>query len=169
MAKREKVILVIMSLAVVYGIYALFLSTPSKTTFDGAGEELKGLIRLITDVSVSLNKENLTEANTYTIARAEAEWVKDPFVEMEVTVISEKNGDLKAIDASLYKSMFNYSGFLEMGERRIAIVNGMEYQTGDEVEKGGYVVREINPTRVVIEIRGKQEKITVPLVEETLL
>ncbi|MDY6972694.1 MAG: hypothetical protein SV775_10245 [Thermodesulfobacteriota bacterium] len=169
MTKREKMILFVMFLAVLYGVYALFLSTPSKPALVDAGEESKKLNKLIADVSVSLSKDNLTEINTQTIAMAEAEWFKDPFAEIEVSVIRGQNGELRAFDADPYRSILNYSGYLEVGGERIAIVNGSEYLTGDLMEKDGYIVREIHPSEVVLEIIGEQEKITVPLVEETSL
>ena len=66
---------------------------------------------------------------------------------------------------------FTYSGYLEMVGVRIAIINGMEYETGDEIVGGPYVLRGIYPNRVVIGIKGvdgEKGKITVPIEEEIL-
>ncbi|MBW2358691.1 MAG: general secretion pathway protein GspB [Deltaproteobacteria bacterium] len=63
---------------------------------------------------------------------------------------------------------FSYSGYMEMGDRKIAIIDGMEYKTGEEIVPGGFVIRAIYPNKIVIGIKGKEEEITVPLVEEVL-
>jgi hypothetical protein len=57
-----------------------------------------------------------------------------------------------------------YSGFLQMGQKRLAIINGMEYETGDRLEPGGFLLKSISPTRVVIAPRGKKSKsISLPM------
>ena len=43
-----------------------------------------------------------------------------------------------------------YSGFLEVGSKRLAIINGMEYEAGDKLDPGGFTIKSILPTRVMI-------------------
>jgi hypothetical protein len=60
-----------------------------------------------------------------------------------------------------------YTGFLRMDDKRLAIINGMEYEVGDSLEPGGFVIRSISAGRVVIAPPGKKKKtITLPM-EET--
>ena len=47
----------------------------------------------------------------------------------------------------------------------MAIINGMEYRTGENLDQGGGTVRSILPDRVVIESAGTGEKISVPYKE----
>jgi len=72
------------------------------------------------------------------------------------------------VERSAPEAGFTYSGYLEIGDRRLAIINGIEYETGDELAMGGYIVRGIYPNRVVIEVKWRKEKIIVPLEEEVL-
>ena len=54
-----------------------------------------------------------------------------------------------------------------MGDKRLAIINGMEYETGDILESGGGIIRKIFPDHVVISPRGGNKKtMTLPM-EET--
>jgi type II secretory pathway component PulC len=50
-------------------------------------------------------------------------------------------------------------------KKKIAVINGLEYLIGEEIEPGGFIAREIYPDRVVIEMKGQKQKIIVPLVE----
>lgn len=163
MAKREKVILIITFLAVIYAAYALFLSAPKNASPVPAGEELKGLQALVDELKQNLQKENLSEADTYVLEKVNAEWGPDPFYEEK---IEQKTSS--ALDALPENITLNYYGYMEIGKRRVAIINGMEYETGEELEVEGYIVRGIYPTKAVIEIRARQSKIQLPLVEEVL-
>jgi hypothetical protein len=164
-SKREKVIVILMIVAIAYGIYDFFLASPSKPieTFDAA-MELEELDKLRSHVTGELAKEKISGTEDYVITQAERDWQKDPFLQMKVPQVKPS---IKA-EAMRVAVDFKYSGFVELGAKRTAVINGMEYQTGDELDPGGYMLREISPKRVVIEVRGKGQKIIVPLAEELL-
>jgi len=156
-----------MSIVILYGAYSLFFSSSKKNTGFSAEVQMKQLHKLITDVSVGLSKDNLTEIEIYTIARAEAGWEKDPFFMKKDHTAGKMGGEFDySAPASLGK--FNYSGYIEIGGKKMAIINNMEYETGDELEPGLYFIRGIDPAKVVIEIGETQEKIVIPIVEEVL-
>lgn len=162
MAKREKVILILAGAALIYGACHFFLFSGSKTAPVNAKEELKGLEKLVDDVSLSLGKEAADKTVTFIIARAETGWTKDPFFEKRpsgIKEIDEKPGPA-ACDMT-----FVYSGCLEMKGKRICIINGMEYEAGEELVTGGYVVRRIHPKNVIIEVKADGQEIVVPIQE----
>lgn len=161
MAKREKVILIMMSVVVAFGIYNFLFSSGAKkkpaVTVTGVAETNK----FIADVANSF-KDNLTETNMYIIRQARTEWNQDPFVKIELPVkpqvkISTKN------EPTTKQVNYTYSGFLKMGERKLAIINGLEYESGEEIERGGYVVKLVEPNRVVLGISGKSGKEDITL------
>ena len=172
MTKRERVILVLMSLVVAYGAYALFFSSPPKGTSKYGESRSSELNKLITELAVGLTKEGPTETDIYIIEKAESKWVKDPFFEKKISVVKEKEkapkGEAEAEAEVLPEVTFSYSGYMQMGDRKIAIIDGMEYKTGEEIVPGGFIIRAIYPNKIVIGIKGKEEEITVPLVEEVL-
>ena len=161
MSKREKAILIFMFFAVIYGGYAFFFSAPKNASPAPAGEVLKVLQTLVDEVKQNLQKENLSEADTYVLKKVNDKWVTDPFYEKR---IEEKIPG--ATDALREDITFNYYGYMQIGERRVAIINGMEYEAGEELEIDGYIVSGIYPTKAVIKIRGRESKIILPLVEE---
>jgi hypothetical protein len=59
-----------------------------------------------------------------------------------------------------------YNGFIELGSKRLAIINGQEYEAGDKLNPGGFTIKSILPTRVVIvSAQGEGAPIVLPLQE----
>ena len=54
-----------------------------------------------------------------------------------------------------------------MGDTRLAIISGMEYEIGDRLEPQGFVIRRILPNHVVVAPPGKQKKTMILPMEET--
>ncbi|MEA4856762.1 MAG: hypothetical protein AAGU21_10445 [Solidesulfovibrio sp.] len=55
-----------------------------------------------------------------------------------------------------------YTGYVELGSGRLAVVDGMEYQVGDALESGGYKVVAIAPDQVVLESLVNGQRMTLP-------
>jgi len=58
-----------------------------------------------------------------------------------------------------------YSGYLSLGDLNLAIINNLEYQAGEELEQGGYVIEQIYPEKAIIRVIGTRRNIVVPLEE----
>ena len=157
MAKREKIIIFIMILTILYGVYAFFIAPSSKKPkpVSVSTEVMKvDVNKLMGDVSKVLKDGDSAIVDAYIVARAEEEWAADPFYTENVS--SGHTGEVKLV----------YTGYLEIGKRKIAIINGVDYQIGDELEMTGYTIRNINPSRVVVVDKRGRGEITVPLLEE---
>lgn len=61
---------------------------------------------------------------------------------------------------------FSYTGYLDAGSRRLAIINGIEYMVGDQLDSGSLVVKSIDPEKVVLEDAGKRGQLTIPFTGE---
>jgi hypothetical protein len=162
MNKREKIILSAMLVALLFAAYS-FLSTSSSQKTDVASEkELASVKALTTQIAEDLKKDSLTDTDKCILGRAEAEWATDPFLEKRLTSTPEPArgaGGAQTGD-------FIYSGYLEAGKKRLAVINGMEYQAGEQLEAGGYIVKSIDPEKVVLEDVGKGGQITLPFSAE---
>jgi hypothetical protein len=169
MSKREKIILIIMALTIVYGFYALFLENPSagKPKLAATGNKLDTFNKFITTVA-TLVKGGVSEEETYIIDKIPVKWTKDPFLNTRKEVAfkpeKEKLDEVKK-SATAQELGIVYSGFLNMGNRNLAIINGIEYEKGEKLPDGAHIVEEIHPNRVVVGMQGKKKKITVKLEE----
>jgi hypothetical protein len=161
MDKREKMILALMVVALLGAAIVLF-SGPSSQPIDITKEkELSNVKALSDQLTADVNKETLTDTEKYILKRVEADWPSDPFLEKKLTIPS---ADRAA--AGQRPVEFSYTGYLDVGSRRLAIINGMEYLEGEPMETGGYVVRSIDPEKVVLEDMGGRGQLAIPFTGE---
>ena len=151
-----------MLLAVVYGGYILFLSSPKQKSALNDGNEQKALKSFIIKIAEK-SATGLSKKQVYVLQKAETKWERDPFIHIEPKKMPEEKKESPQPVLAI-KQM--YTGFLEMGDKRLAIIDGMEYEAGDILEPGGYTIRSISPSRVVIALPGrKTETMTLPMEE----
>ncbi len=162
MSKREKIILFFMALSLVYGFFIFFIEAPGKKGAMGQSSKLESLNKFISHVA-ELTKESLSEIDSYIIEKAPKQWDKDPLLSSDMEF--QFKAESTEADVSALKVNIKYTGYLNMGAKNFAILNGLEYEEGEELEKGGFILRKVYPERVIIVIKGKQEEITIPLEE----
>ena len=153
---REIVIVVIMLGAVLYGVYHIFIASSSKPTDGVDRENVAEIEGLIEDASEVFKDTGSYPVYAYIVSRAETRWERDPFFDEVVNAPSMSASDLG----------LEYTGYLEIGKRRIAVINSVSYEIGDELELGEYVVKRIGLSAVVIEGKISRTNITVPFLEE---
>jgi hypothetical protein len=158
MAKREKILLICATLALVFGALYLLTSAPgTKRPQDGPSARPDADREFLERLNIELQKEALSDAENYVLKRSALEWQADP------TLGRPLSPEVKAekLDAMAGQA-FQYTGYVIVGSERIAIINGLEYMVGEHLVSGGYVVRTIEPERVVLEAPGKSAKIFIP-------
>ena len=153
-----------MVVAVGYGGYTLFLSgPPGETALMREGDrELKALNSFISKVA-DKTKKSLSKEQAYVLQKAQTEWKQDPLIQIEPKMSREERD---AREPLVLKNKILYTGFLQMGHKRLAILNGIEYEVGDRLEPDGVILRGIHPNHVVIgspDVRSK--KVILPMEE----
>ena len=150
-------------LTVVYGIYVWFLASPQQATTVTGDNDQKALNAFILKVAEKTGSR-LSEKQIYALQKAENKWKRDPLIQIEPKTSTE---EVEERQEPVLTSKANYTGFLSMGDKRLAIINGTEYEAGDVLEPDGFIIQSISPSRVVIAPPGKKKKtLTLPL-EET--
>ncbi len=172
MTNREKIIVGLMLLTVVYGIYTLFFegkikSSTAPTVTISATKQLETLNAFITKVAEA-SQAGLSKEDKYIISRAESAWKQDPLTTVELTNMPEDEikRQKQVVDASGPQLNVSYTGFMQMGDKKFAVINGLEYTTGDELVQGGFIVGSITPSQVVIISTGRNKKRFVFPLEE---
>ena len=173
MSKREIIIVFAALVAIMYAVYSLTTSSSSNQITNNTDIKKTGAVKFIANLSEILGKNTLDKTNIYIIARAEAEWEKDPFLKTELTKKSEVPKQPVPVEEVPKQTVpveeklsLTYSGYLEMGDKKLAIINDVEYETNDELELVGYIVEKIEPLRVIISDKERQRKIIVPIEQE---
>ena len=177
MAKREKILVVMAIVALIYGAYNFFFaSVPKKDstkvveTFSGADFKKPNFQKqgktdvdsFVTDVITKIVALDNSKKDMYIIKKAETSWTKNPFAKSDLPLnikIKEK------IDQVLsFENRPVYSGYIAVGSKKMAIINGMEYAVGDTIVQTDYIIKSISSIQVVAGSSGKT-KIILPLKE----
>lgn len=165
--KRQMIILGIMGIVVLYAAVDFLTPKKSPSTADRA-QKTAELTTFVTDLTVNLGRDQTKNLNALIFSRAEKEWTQNPFLDAKsykawsaarAPVKKEEGG------AAVPKSEFVYSGYIETGLKRMAIINGIEYAEGENLDVKGYMLKSVSPSKVVIENRGIGATVNVPLLE----
>ncbi|MBF0117383.1 MAG: hypothetical protein HQK79_00990 [Desulfobacterales bacterium] len=166
MATREKIIIILMIAVLGYGGFSYLV--PSKDVALDFTKKVEEAKQFASTFSTALASAQIPETDKHLISKASIEWVKDPLLSIPLPVETKKKPDDQAKLQQMAK--FIFSGFLNFGGRSLAVINGIEYEAGDEIlNQPGYIVRRISPNQVEIGIRDEDENITIPLEEKSIL
>lgn len=145
MTNREKIIVGVMVLTVGYGAIELLLprNRAAGSLPAAAAEGVNAFIAKVADTI----KSAASDSSALVVQKAEAAWKQDPF--LEIRKPQPPPPDPKGPKDETRMNLV-YSGFIEIGAKRMAIINGMEYEAGDTVNPGGFTVKSVLPTKVLI-------------------
>ncbi len=158
MEKREKIILILAGLALLYGVFDYFILSPDKNAVMQSETESKFTDFLeninATLASLEILEQKKTNAD-YLISMIESEWKNDPFSLIkrnQKTEIDKETADLM------------YSGFIRLGNKMLAVIDGMEYTIGENIKDSGYKIIQISSKNVIL-INKLNKKIVLYLKE----
>ena len=89
----------------------------------------------------------------YLVERAARDWVKDPFIPSSALLKSQaavQTPEQRNAESSGPAPDFVYTGFLQLGDKKLAVINAMEYTVGESIGTRGYYIKSITPNKVVI-------------------
>ena len=169
MTIREKIIVGIMCLAIVIGALDLIFRGktrpgPAPTASGSSTGELKTFVAEITG---KLANEKVSMDYQHMIRQAGTDWTKDPFIQ-SVKPLKKRLSTIGSAPKKPTKSTaprYIYSGFMQLGETRLAIINGLEYAVGENLLNKAYYVKTISPNRVVLAKAKGGETIQVFITE----
>ena len=152
MKKREKILLILTLIVAVYALMDFFIL--SKTahrpdtrrsithTQKNTGEFVTRSMARISKIDQQIKQPRLQTL----ISKIESDWDHDPFVQ------PLKSDPLEVVSSpSLPVSDFVYSGYMSVGDILFAVINGVEYRTGEIMPENGVKVINITPQRVILQ------------------
>ncbi len=163
MGKREKILVALMVAAILYGGFELLVlgiggrtnhETPSPTDPHAA-------LEMVQQIKHEMNDVKLKPHQQYALEAAAANLQNDLFHVLPGIGPIAPERPLTA-DESVD---FRYTGYLEIGDRRLAIINGKEYAEGDALARKGFVLKRVTPGSVAIEAGSDARQILVPYSE----
>lgn len=159
--KRQTIIIIITVLALLYGAYAL-LTDGKEQKYTKKSDPVEKS-NYITGITGDLMKNPLTIADAYIIGRAEVEWGRNPFWEKGSYREWAAKDNVKTADEPAAKII--YSGYVDAGKKKMAVINGLEYSVGEKLEVNGYVLKKITAAKVVIRNKNTGSELEIVIQE----
>ena len=159
--KREIIILVIAALFILYAGYEYLIAGPASKKVKTSTESVN-INTSSTGITKDLGKDKITDFDAYVIRRMEADWGKNPFWKKDsYKAWATRDG---AVSGSVLAKII-YSGYVDSGKNKLAVINGLEYRVGEQLELEGYVLKQITPSSVLIFNKYTGNKEEIPLQE----
>jgi hypothetical protein len=152
-----------MIIVVAYGGYSYFSDSDDQAIVSSSRQKLAELKKFVIDAATNLSNEYISAADKYIIDQAEKVWPQDPFLKAAAPLTSEPFQ--ASAEVTIQTVQMFYTGFLQTSDALIAIVNGSEYETGDQLSDAGYYVKQILPSKIILGIENSPDTITLPLDE----
>jgi hypothetical protein len=158
--KRQIIILALMALAVIYGIYEIIFGSSAGNKVVTVNTSTSAIN---SNIAAVLLNSPLEKLDAYIVGRAEADWKNNPFLDSHL--YKEWLAREQTIDTSKIAAKIIYSGYVDSGKKKMAIINGMEYSEGEKLEIEGYILKNITPTKIRIENRNRGSELDITLQE----
>ena len=167
MSKREKIIVGLMVAAALYGGYTFLFSGSTGGKKKSYGQTQVAINAFVADLAKRVQGADTTATDTEILEKSSAEWQKDPFLVVKKSGASEDEAakEPEIIDRGELTGSFKYSGYMEMGKSKLAIINGREYEEGDQLAVQGAALKKISAGEVHIYLHAKKGIIVVPIDE----
>ena len=159
--KRQIIILAVAAIFALYAAYELLIAGPAakKAKMHAAAAQTESVAN-VTGATVAGYQVSAAEA--YIVKIAETDWNKNPFWEKaSYQEFAGKEAGAPAVNTA----KIIYSGYMESGRKKVAIINGAEYEIGEALDIEGYVLKSVSPSRVVVVNRNTGDALTVPIQE----
>lgn len=163
--KRELIILGFLAIVLLWAAFD-HLTSSKKGQGEDMGRKTAELNTFVTDLTAGVGKGLSNNLDALVFSRAEKEWTQDPFLEGKAYKSwTEAKMPVKETLAAGPKIEIAYTGYLEVGGTRMAIINGMEYREGEALDIKGFVLKTVTSTRIAVENRTTRTLLNVPLQE----
>jgi len=155
--KRQIIILAVAALAALWAVYELFVAGPMAKKAKLQDKPVT-IASFVNAVSEELTRNRIAGVNAAIARSAEREWEKNPF--WDRASYREFAGNETGFGSA---AKIVYSGYVDTGRKQMAIINGWEYEAGEELDMEGYVLKSVTPSRVVITNRNTGGELYVPI------
>jgi hypothetical protein len=163
MSVREKIVVALMLLTVSYGLYSwLSPGAPAPGGTEKASGASQQIEALVANLAQTFDQSNTLEHDRLLLERAEEAWTARLFLEKAFGAASLEAVSSTGEGGAPGEAALVYSGYIAVGARQVAVINGIEYEAGDQLDQSALVLRRIQPDLVTL---GTAEKdlLSVPL------
>lgn len=161
--KRQVILVALMLASMGYGAFELLTGQRSvDAPVAGKKADTQEAAKTVELVNQMLDKAPMSESERYRVELLRREKLVSPFYAADTEFFFPGAGGTAEGEALRYK------GYVRLGDKLLAVINGVEYAVGEEVEASGYVVAAIQQNFVEL-ARGEGDnpnRRKLPLAED---
>lgn len=160
MTRRERIIVAATVVAALYGGYQFLAPKAKKPSSGQRGVVSENLTPFAAEVVGRMRKLDAGGTDAYVVARGNSPWPSNPFFQGRIQPEEEAAA---AMAVETVVDQLSFSGYLQIGDRTFAIINGTEYETGETLPGFGLTVVSIEPKRVALSEDGGSGTVVLTL------
>jgi hypothetical protein len=159
--KREIIILVIAALFVLlFAGYKYLLPHLASEKVKTSADSVK-IETVTSELTRDLNINKLSDYDKYVVIRAGVDSGNNPFLKKDIyRAWLAKDGTANSALAKII-----YSGYVDSGKNKMAVIDGLEYRVGEQLAEEGYVLKKITPSKVLIFDKRTGSSLEIPIQE----
>ena len=132
-------------------------------------QELNSTVEMVNSFAT---KDEFTEVERYKLELAETNWPSNPFYDRVKFARKDQRQEKEDLESAEGLDLA-YTGYVVMGDSELAIINGFEYERGEEIVTAeGFFVSTITKENVIIGQKNATEEIVeervIPITEDPL-
>lgn len=154
MTRREKIILAVTGLVAVVGLGSVFLGgNPAGPPGAPVPAQNPQQAQIMENAMGLVKQATPGKVESALLAAIDKPWRAGVFYDKPL----ETRGA-----AARPATLPRFTGYVELGSGRLAVIDGYEYQAGDALEGGGYKVVSVTPDKVLLESLANGQKLELP-------
>ena len=154
MTRREKIILAATGLIAVIGLGSVFLGgKPGAPTGVSAPAQNPQGAQIVANALTLAKQAAPGKVEAALMAAIDTPWRTGAFYDKPLAT-----GEATTKSTAMPR----FTGYVELGSGRLAVIDGYEYQAGDTLEGGGYKVVSVTSDKVALESLANGQKLELP-------
>lgn len=159
--KRQIIILVVAALCALYAAYEFLIARPAAQKAKQQAASASATESFdVSSLTGDLTGYKASGVDLYIEEKAEMGWGESPFWDRAAY---QEFAGREATGSTAAKII--YSGYIDAGRKKVAILNGAEYTVGENLELEDYVLKSVKYTNVIIVNRKTGVELDVPIQE----
>jgi hypothetical protein len=168
LSKREKLIVSLVGVTALLALFVLLLPAKGTGTAAPLEKQAAALNDFSAQIALKVAQNGISNFEAAAIERVVRPWQADPFIDLP-SQYSDAERDLTnpAAGETAEAAELTYSGYMQMGQRKLAIINGLEYEVGEHLaDYPSMALQNISSSQVVFVQTDKRGDIVLHIEEE---
>lgn len=169
MGKREKILVTLMALALVYAGFELVYRYAIESDSDSSETQVEPEAdpQVAQRIVQEVEESKPSQAQELVLRHTTAKWDRNPFYvypedQTDTTSEQETEPEPEAEGVKEELRSITYSSYLETGDHRVAILDSRDYKVGDKLQNHEAVLKSISPQMVLLESLHTGDMVSVP-------